>query len=538
MIDPTGTREKREAAIREGSGGQSSSEAARRDLLMPTMTSINIRIRAYEDKIKEWQDVGRKINAMPLSQEKLNRINECESQLQHILLEYNTLRNQLQQETRVDAAQLLAGNSLLQLNQQDIDYLESGCGNFLAELKTTSTPAAAAVPDPQIKSAFDRADYDQVINLYAQSALTPGQNPAFETTLQYGQALLKNHQEAEARRVFADLLAKTRQPQPPADQLLQMMQLLGDLNFVMESYDEARRQYEEVVRVSIEKGAHKEEWSGLQLAALQPGAAAAGEMKDYGILLKNYLAYTPKRDGYAVTELADRFLQSYPASRFNANVNVMRADSRAQAEGWVNQGIKRIEATAGERRPLDAQVSSGQTPVAAAQGVIPVTAGGGQTGVVPATAAVDEKALQEDYDKGAAHLQAKEYDKAVERLNRLQRTPYEAKARPLIEEAAKLGAQDARQKAAELFVRASSSRDSEEKRKLLLASRDLLQGILVKYPQSGLTDKVQRNLTRIEAELKAVDAGGAAPTPKPAASGGAYVPPKAGAAPVAPATSM
>jgi len=100
------------------------------------------------------------------------------------------------------------------------------------------------------------------------------------------------------------------------------------------------------------------------------------------------------------------------------------------------------------------------------------------------------------------------------------------------EEASKLGAQDMRQKAAELFVRASNNRDSEEKRKLLLSSRDLLQSILVKYPQSGLTDKVQRNLTRIEAELKAVDAGAG---PRPATSGGAYVPPKTS---VPPATTL
>lgn len=532
MIDPNGAREKREAAVREEGGSHSSSEAARRDVLMPAMTSINIRIHAYEEKIKEWQDVGRKNSAVALPPEKLNRINECESQLQHILLEYNALRNQLQQETRVDAAQLLAGNSLLQLNQQDIDYLESGCGNFLAELKSASTPAAVAVADPQLKAAFDRGDYDQVVNLYAQASLTPGQSPAPETTFQYGQALLKNHQEAEARRVFADLLARTRQQPGQEEQLLQMMQLLGDLDFVMESYDEARRQYEDVVRVSIEKGAHKEEWAGLQLAALQPGGAAPAEMKEFGALLRNYLAYTPKRDGYAVTELADRFLQNYPASRFATNVNTMRNNSRAQAEAWVNQGIKRIEETAGERKPLEPQAVD-------AQPVIPMTAGGGQasqTAVPQQTTVDDDKALQEEYDKGAAHLQAKEYDKAIERLNRLQRTSYEAKARPLIEEAAKFGAQDARQKAAELFVRASSSRDSEEKRKLLLATRDLLQGILVKYPQSGLTDKVQRNLARIEAELKAVDTSGA--TPKPATSGGAYVPPKTGVTPVAPATSM
>ena len=89
----------------------------------------------------------------------------------------------------------------------------------------------------------------------------------------------------------------------------------------------------------------------------------------------------------------------------------------------------------------------------------------------------------------------------------------------------------------ELFVRATNSRDTEEKRKLLLGSRDLLQGALTKYPQSGLADKIQRNLARIEAELRAVDATTAAP--KPVTSGGAYVPPKAGTgAAGAPATSL
>jgi outer membrane protein assembly factor BamD (BamD/ComL family) len=155
---------------------------------------------------------------------------------------------------------------------------------------------------------------------------------------------------------------------------------------------------------------------------------------------------------------------------------------------------------------------------------------------VPIVAAGSEKNLQEEYDRGVAHLQAKEYDKAIERFNRLQRTPLEAKARPQIEEASKLAAQDMRQKAAELFVRATNSRDTDEKRKLLLSSRDLLQSILVKYPQSGLADKVQKNLARIEAELRAVEASS---IPKPATSGGAYVPPKpGGGAGIQPSTSL
>jgi len=535
MVDPAEARAKREAAVRRDKPEQPATEAVRRDVLMPVMSSINSRIRAYEQKIEEWREVERKTATMALPQEKLNRIDECRSHLQHILIEYNALQKQLQQETQIEAAQLLAGNSLLQLNQQDIDYLESGCGKFLAELKSASQAVAAAPPDPQIKAAFDSGDYGQVLNLYGQTGSMPGQVPAAETTFQYGQALLKNHQEAEAQKVLGELLGRVRQQKGQDELLLRVLQSVADLNFGLESYDEARKQYEELVRVSIEKGALRDEWAGLQLAGLQSGGAVPAEMKEYSMLLRNYLAFVPKRDGYNVAERADKFLLAYPASRLAANVNMIKKTSREQADAWLSQGIKRIETQAGERKAQEPPAVGGPVTGPAAQPGDAMTAGSGPAVVTPPTTAVgNEKALQEDYDKGVAHLQAKEYDKAIERFNRLQRTPYEAKARPQMEEAAKLGAQDMRQKAAELFVRATNSRDTEEKRKLLLSSRDLLQNILVKYPQSGLTDKVQKNLARIEAELRAVDAGAA---PRPATGGGAYVPPKTGT-PVVPATTL
>ncbi|WP_310600434.1 hypothetical protein [Desulfobulbus sp.] len=521
MIDPADGRSRRDAAIQQKTD-QPQTEAARRDVMMPVMSSINGRIRAYEQRVEEWREVERKTATMDLPQEKLNRIDECRSHLQHILLEYNALQKQLQQETRIEAAQLLAGNSLLQLNQQDIDYLESGCGKFLAELKNATQPSASATPDPQIKAAFNGGDYGQVINLYAQSAATSGQTPAAETTFQYGQALLKNHQEAEAYKVLNDLLARMRQQQGQDELLLKVLQSVADLNFGMEANDEARKNYEELIRLSIEKGAQRDEWAGLQLAALMPTSTIPpSEMKEYCALLKNYLAYVPKRDSYNVTERADKFLQAYSASPLVPNVNLIKKATKQQADNFINQGVARIEVQAGERTAPPSQFpATGQVPGDSSRtGIVPVTGGG-------PVAAGSDKNLQDEYDRGVALLQAREYDKAIERFNRLQRTAYEAKARPQLEEASKLAAQDLRQKAAELFVRASNNRDPEEKRKLLLSSRDLLQSILVKYPQSGLTDRVQKNLSRIEAELRAVEASGAAP--RPAAGGGAYVPPRTG----------
>ena len=522
--------------MRQTKPDQPRTEAVQKDMLMPVMSSINSRIRASEQKIAEWKEVERKTATMSLPQEKLNRIDECRSHLQHILIEYTSLQKQLQQETQIEAAQLLAGNSLIQLNQQDIDYLESGCGKFLEELKTASQPVAVAPPDPQIKAAYDSGDYGQVINLYAQAAAVPGQRMPAETTFQYGQALLKNHQEAEAKRVLGDLLAQMRQQKGQDELLLRLLQSNADLNFGLESVDEARKQYEELIRLSIEKGAHRDEWAGLQLAALQAAGTSSPEFKEYTSLLRNYLAFVPKRDGYNVAERADKFLLTYPASPVVANVNLMKKSSREQTDTWLNQGIKRIEAQAGDRRTpeqpaQDVQAATSISP----QGEV-TTATSGSAATVPIVAAGSEKNLQEEYDRGVAHLQAKEYDKAIERFNRLQRTPLEAKARPQIEEASKLAAQDMRQKAAELFVRATNSRDTDEKRKLLLSSRDLLQSILVKYPQSGLADKVQKNLARIEAELRAVEASS---IPKPATSGGAYIPPKpGGGAGIQPSTSL
>jgi outer membrane protein assembly factor BamD (BamD/ComL family) len=127
----------------------------------------------------------------------------------------------------------------------------------------------------------------------------------------------------------------------------------------------------------------------------------------------------------------------------------------------------------------------------------------------PAAPAVDagpsDEELQARYDQGVAALTAREYDKAIETFNGLLATPFADRARTRIDEAAGLAAQEDRRKAADLFVRANSTADLENKKNLLLSSRKLLQDILVKYPQSGLAEKVQRNLSGVERALKAID---------------------------------
>lgn len=520
MVDPFEAREQRESAQRKDGSSQPGSAGSRRDLLTPTLNSITSRIHAYEQKLEEWSAVERKSEASPLPREKSEKMFECTQQLEDILAGYRSLHSRLLQETRLDAAQLLAGDSLLQLNQQDVDYLEGGCGRLLTELKTMPAPQPArttVAADPQIREAFENGEYDRVITLYTQLPLGPGQFPAHETAFQYGQALVKNHQESSALTVFDSLLQRIRQ-QGQDNLDLQVLRALADLQFGLGAYDPARSRYEELARLSTERG-RVDEAALQQFAALQPGSLRAEELRDYSVLLKNYRAYTPKRDGYAIAEQADVFLRTYPESRMLASVEEMRKGSREQADAWLNRGIQRIESMASERKAQEGQIGAVQAGQEIAAGATPApspaTPGEQSPGQVqgapqpPAATPISEaeqKVLQEDYDKGMALLAAKEYDKSIEQFAKLLKTSFADKARVQIDEAARLAAQQDRQKAADLFVRANSTRDPESKKKLLLSSKQLLQDILVKYPQSGLADKVQKNLSNVERELKAVEA--------------------------------
>lgn len=510
--DPSGGRERRESAMRDGGVAV---EGARSDLLAPTLTSVNNRIYSYERKLEEWKKVEKKLTGgTSLPRDKTDRMRECQLQLQDILNGYHGLRSRLLQAGTVDAGLLPAGDSLLQLNQQDVDYLEGGCGRLLSELEAapTAAPVRPVGPEPQIKTAYDNGEYDQILSLYGQLFRSAGQPADTATDFLYAQALVKNHQETAALGVFTGLLDRVRQPGQEG-LAFQVTQAIGDLSFGQGAYDEARRQYEEIVRIAVEQG-RREEWAVQQLVALQPGGVSPEELREYSALLKNYLAFVPKRDGYAVVEQAAAFLRAFPGSRLAANAAFMQKSAREQADSWLNRGIQRIEAMAGERVPAEGQATTDGTvpgteaapPAADAVATPAGTQTDAPAAAAPATdAGPPQEELQARYDQGMAALTAKEYDKAIETFNGLLATPLADQARTRIDEAAGLAAQEDRRKAADLFVRANSTSDQANKKDLLLTSRKLLQDILVKYPQAGLADKVQRNLSGVDRALKAID---------------------------------
>lgn len=518
-----------------------------RDILMPALSRINGRITAYEQKVKSWQDLSSSMDFLNLSSDKMNQLSACRLQATGLLADYNRLHDQLLNDQSMDSSRWLVSRSLPAVEKKDIAHLEGDCTRLLFgsgfSSAAGSTVAGIESLEASMATALAAGDYGRVISDYQSLSLGPGEQPGFPASYSYGVALMKSGREQEARRAFNNLLASIRE-QDHGQLELKLLQLLGDLDFGLRDYSGARSRYEEIERVYGTLGGRTDR-ARQQLAALDSANMYSEEVGAYAALLLSYLAYDPQRDGFTVVQQAQAFQQRYPVSVVGSSVVELAGKADEDAEKWFVGLLDRVDRLSAEQKnqeallliervprdilPLDKQailklkkdaliVSFSSSPAEtdiiqeeilqttgpAVPVVVPepgqtVEPGNTPDGHVPVTA------LQQTWDQGMANMQAKEYDKAIELFTGLLNTSDGTKAGLQIEEASRLAAQDDRKKAAELFVRANRATDPESRKELLLSSRVLLENILQKYPQSGLEEKVRRNLSRIDQELATVE---------------------------------
>jgi outer membrane protein assembly factor BamD (BamD/ComL family) len=213
-----------------------------------------------------------------------------------------------------------------------------------------------------------------------------------------------------------------------------------------------------------------------------------------------------------VVRKAKSFINKYPYSLVASSADHLITVSRKAADEWYRNLLQQVDQLAAEKRYQEAlllieRVPRLILPVEKQQELAVRSKELSTTEAInrETTQLAQEQQAQENWNTGMTALEAKEYDQAIEAFTRLLGTSYDVKARKRIDEAAGLAAQEDRRRAAELFVRSGRTHDLMSRKKLLLASRQLLQDILIKYPQSDLTEKVKRNLKRIDEEINAID---------------------------------
>ncbi len=495
--------------------GKSGPSVSDDDLLLPALTRINNRIFSYEQKLARIKDLEGSLAALSGDQEKQDKLAGCRRQIEDILDGYNNLHQQFIHRDSIPATVLFSGQDLLDLEKKDFAFLEGDCGRLLAQ----DHPENALVPlnkevvtekERAISAAYAAGEYKKTIGLYEQLASTINTPLPYDLTFAYGQALMKTGRESEARKVFTQLLSRIRH-QDQAQWEFTLMQLIGDLDFALGSYAPAKKQYSEIVD-AYQGLAEKNEWAKQQLAALNVADQQSREVKAYADLLRSFLAYNPERDGYTVVKKAEAYLKAYPYSLVASSADQLVTINRKQADAWYKKLLEQVDRLAAEKRYQDALLVIERVPrlilpidkqqelATRARKLRTTEAINRETTVL-----AQEQQAQENWNKGMTALGAREYDKAIEDFTKVLGTSYDDRARRKIDEAANLAAREDRRRAAELFVRSGRTHDLWSRKKLLLASRQLLQDILVKYPQSDIVDKVRRNLHRIDEEIAKID---------------------------------
>lgn len=514
---PEGTRPQGQVVPPGAAGHQApAAKPPSAEELLPVLTQVDDRIAAYEEKLRAWQGFRAEAEKRTRTPELDEKITNCQDRLQAIIAVYNQLHDQLIRMGPGQSPDSATMDRLQGAARDDIAFLESECQLLVAgDQQAGSLLAGTGARELEegekaIVTAMAAGDHPQVIALYEQLPAVEGRKPSFESVYSYGRALLHTGREQDAGQVFTNLLQDVQQ-QNQVDREFQLMQLVADIQFGLEEYNSAFAGYVNIINRYAGLGENIE-WARKQQTVISARNQQGAEVKGFAALMRAYLGFNQARDGFKVVLLAEQFLASFPESTVTPTVNRILFETRDSAEAWYAGNLQQIGRLKEQKKYEEALQLLQGLPL---QEIPPDKKAQLQALIDEMTMvqiqeaemqhAAEEASLQETWSKGQNHLQLKEYDQAIAVFSGMLNTSYADRARSEINAAANLAAQEDRRKAAELFVQAGSAKEQATRVALLLQSRQLLQDILNKYPQSDLGDKVRKNLERIENDLRAID---------------------------------
>jgi len=486
--------------------------------LLPDMQYVKDRIFEYGRKLDRWKELDEQAVVVELDEAASEEMVRCFRDLQKVLNGYNRIQEALLRQDFVESSQLISSEEVMQLEQGDISFLESGCGRLLkggADESAGWSQREKQADLPQIETLIERyagsEEYEEVVQVWQQIPDIQLDRVHLNTRISYGNALMALHQEAEAAKVYQKIVDLMSASDDQRTDILSLRRVLADLYAASGDYKKAEKQYNEISN-DYKSLASIESWGILQLSILERSEPGSPELEEYSSLLRNYLGFTPQRDGYKLVWQADQFLADYPYSAVASNIDIIRESAKNKADNWLADFIAEVDAMAAEERFQDAllKMETLQEDILSGEKLIEIRKKSDDLTLAEAVSRETKKiekmqALQRDWNDSLLLIDKGEYDKAIELLTTMLDTEYGLKADSKIAEASLLSARAERRKAADLFIRFTKTTDLESKKKLLIDSRRHLIDILIKYPDVGITDKVMGNIARVEKEMNAID---------------------------------
>lgn len=491
-------------------------ELADRPILLP-VGYVNDRISAYGRKLERWKKLDNQAVVVHLDKQQSDTMVRCFRDLQTVLNGYQQMRDTLLQRNVITPEEVRP-EQVLDLQRQDISFLEGVCGRMLGEVhdKDAGRQQRREGADPsQVETLIEQhstnGEYDEVVQAWLKIPANRVDRISLKTKILYGNALMFLDQPEKAARIYQQIVETMSVSEKQPTDLLSLRKVLADLYTSYGNYPAAQRQYNQISEDYEAIGSVKQ-WANRQLSILERSETGGPELKEYSSLLRGYLGYLPRRDGYSLVWQADTFLQTYPYSPVLSNVEAIREDALRRADAWFNGYLSRSAELAEERKFQDAMELLQTIPedliddenLNRLQARLDELALA--EGVVRETSKIEQmQELQQTWNDGMLRADADDYDGAIEVFATLLDSEFGARAQEKIKELSLKAATKDRRQAADLFIRFSKTTDIESKKRLIAESRRVLKDILVKYPNVEIADKVVGNIKRVEQEMNALD---------------------------------
>ena len=486
--------------------------------VLPDMQYVKDRVFEYGRKLDRWKELDEQAVVAELDEAASEEMVRCFRDLQKVLNGYNRIQEAILQQDYMDTSQLISGEEIMSLQQADISFIESGCGRLLKggpEEDAGWAQREKKADLPQIETLIERyagsEEYEEVVQVWQQIPENQLDRVHLNTRISYGNALMALHQEAEAAKVYQTIVDLMSASDDQKTDILSLRRVLADLYAASGDYKKAEEQYNEISN-DYKDLASIESWGILQLSILERSEQGSPELEEYSSLLRNYLGFTPQRDGYKLVWQADQFLADYPYSPVASNIDIIRESAKRKADAWLAAFLAEVDVLAEEERFQDAllKMETLQEDILSGEKLIEIRKKSDDLTLAEAVHRETKKiekmqALQRDWNEALLLIDKSEYDAAIELLTTMLDSEYGLKADAKIQEASLLSARAERRKAADLFIRFTKTTDVESQKKLLIDSRRHLVDILIKYPDVGITDKVMGNIERVEKEMNALD---------------------------------
>ena len=495
-----------ESVSGEGSPGGA---AALRDLAL-LGAHLRKRQAQYLVRAQEWSGLAAALQSVDGGEAEGPDLALCRQRLDSLLVAYERLSQRL--ETGVVDMQ-----QFVRASEGDMEYLAGECqALFLRERERVERAreaqgrAGAEEMEQAIVEAAGGPGHEEVVAAHRRlSEAYPGYLVAPATLERVALAQVRLGRLGEALELLRDIPAEKS-----AGDLNALRRLAADLFLATGRLDEARRRYGSLAQ-AYQREEEDRRWVEAQAALFAGGAFSEAQLRLLGGLLREYLLHGGRQVTAGMEEAMAMLERTAPGSPALAQARQLAAQAREQG-GWAWAELEKAEALRRENKfsealaLLDAILQKDVSPEtrrlaaearARVEQSLPAGAGQGpESG--------EEEAGDALWEKAVHLLESRRYDEAIAAFAALSGTAREEQARMKMGQAANLAANELRQQAAALFVKALKSPDAGGKRRLMLESRRILQEILHKYHGSEIQEKVLLNLKSIEEQIPGgLDAG-------------------------------